>query len=195
MYKPVPLSGMLTSFRAPHPYPKAVQNSKALHRRSIQMSLGSLVMQICCNTCAVAPQGCSQGTFLWKEPEKGTESWLLRGQSCCFFHHQHDSAQKFLKSLQSSSLNSFRIKAKMQFLFVNGYFQHKGSRTDTNIGKNILHQGAEQDVQDLQLQPLFPQTCRNYFILFLSQKLTEISMDLLFKKNNKKQYSWQRKIR
>lgn len=83
-----------------HLCPKAVQNSKALHRRNILMSLGSLVMQIWGNTCAVAPQGCSQGTFLWKEPEKGTGSWLLRGQSCCFFHHQHDSTQG-LRSLKS----------------------------------------------------------------------------------------------
>lgn len=78
----------------PHCYPKAVQNCKALNRRRILMSLGSLVMQIWCNTCAVAPQGSSQGTFLWKEPEKGTGSQLLRGQSC-FFHHQDGSALAF----------------------------------------------------------------------------------------------------
>lgn len=123
------------------------------------MSLGSLVMQIWCKTCAAAPQGCSQGTFLWKEPEKGTGSWLLRGQSC-FFHHQYHSAQGFRspKCLQSSMSNSFRITVIMQFLFVNGCFQCYSSRTDMNIGKDILYQGAQtgQDIQDLQLQPFFP---------------------------------------
>lgn len=94
MFKPVALSAIHTSSRGSSHYPKGVQNSKAMHRRSTLMSLGSLVMQIWCNAWAVALQGCSQGTFLWKEPEKSTGPWLLRGQSC-FFHHQHESLQGF----------------------------------------------------------------------------------------------------
>lgn len=42
----------------PHHYPKAVRNYQAVHRKSFLLSLGSLMMQIWCNVCGVAPQGC-----------------------------------------------------------------------------------------------------------------------------------------
>lgn len=181
-------------------YPKAVQNCKAVNRRSILMSLGSLVMQIWCNTCAVAPQGRSQGTLLWKEPEKGTASRLLRGQSC-FFHHQDGSAQAFrpLNSLWSSTSN-------FQYHSYNAIFICEWLLSPLQQQDKDRHQHRQRYFVSRSTDrtgcpgPLasgpFPSlSCRNDSIQLLPQKLMKISTGLLFKKNNKKQYFWQRKIR